>query len=492
MTRAEILALCASDPAAVADLIEQLLDVNTALHAALTAHQEQLLVLTNDVEQLKARLDKDSHNSHKPPSSDGLAKKPAPTSLRQRSGRKPGGQKGHRGCTLLPVERPDAIVAHLPTVCTACGGSLAQAEIVGEERRQVIDLPPLALLVTEHRAQTRRCRCGTATAAAFPQEAPEGVQYGPKLKALGVYLRDYQLLPFARTVQMLGDLFGARFGTGTLATTLSICARTLKPVHAAIQKALRQAKVAHFDETGMRVGGRLYWLHSASTPSLTHYFCHAKRGKEGADQAGILASFTGRAVHDGWSSYARYACGHGLCNAHHLRELTPFAEAGQVWATQFKTLLLEIKAAVARARESGRRQVAWLLECRFLARYRNLLAEGYAAHPPPANPPKDKRGRPKQTPARNLLLRLDRHRDAVLAFLFDFSVPFDNNLAERDLRMMKVRQKVSGGFRTEDGAQDFCVVRSYISTLRKQGLPILSALEQVFRGNPVYPCTTAG
>jgi transposase len=448
-----------------------------------------IMALEQRVQQLEERLAKDSHNSHKPPSSDGLAKKPVPSSLRTKSGRKPGGQKGHRGCTLSPVECPDAIVSHVAVLCACCGASLKNAPIIGEQCHQVFDLPPLRVYVSEHRAQVRRCRCGAATTAQFPKEAWEGVQYGPRLKALCVYLRDYQLLPFARLVKLLSDLFEAPLGAGTLANTLSCCARTLKPVTEAIKMAVQRSRVAHFDETGLRVGGHLQWLHSASTQSLTHYFCHERRGKEGADAAGILPNFLGRAVHDGFSSYARYPCRHSLCNAHHLRELIRLEEAGQEWAKKMKRLLLEMKAAVERAKERGKRQVSLLLECRLLARYRKLLVQGYAQNPPPAMAPRDKRARCKQTPARNLLLRLDRHRAWVLAFLFDFSVPFDNNLAERDLRMMKVRQKISGGFRTDEGVRDFCVVRGYISTLRKQKIHVLSALEQAFRGKPVYPCT---
>jgi len=453
---------------------------------------EQISALQAQIQQLRDRLDQDSHNSHKPPSSDGLAKKPTPNSLRQKSGRKPGGQKGHRGCTLLPVACPDKIVSHVPAHCACCGASLKNAQIVGEQAHQVFDLPPLHLFVTEHRAQTRLCCCGMMTQALFPQEAAEGVQYGPGLKALCVYLRDYQLLPFARIVQMLSDLLDAPLSQGTLANTLSCCARTLQPVTEAIKKGLQKARVAHFDETGMRVGGRLHWLHSASTTTLTHYFCHAKRGQAATDAAGILPEFSRQAVHDGWSSYARYPCGHSLCNAHHLRELTRLEQTGQEWAKKMKRLLLQIKACVERARERGKSQVPLLHEWRFLARYRKLLVAGYAANPPLVNAPRDGRGRVQQTPARNLLMRLDRHRGWVLAFLFDFAIPFDNNLAERDLRMMKVRQKISGGFRTKAGADDFCVVRGYISTLRKQKIHVLSALEQAFRGSPVYPCIAAG
>ena len=453
---------------------------------------EQITALQAQIQQLRDRLDQDSHNSHKPPSSDGLAKKPSPTSLRQKSGRKPGGQQGHRGCTLSPVECPDVVVSHVPARCACCGSSLKNAAVVDEQAHQVFDLPPLHLFVTEHRAQTRRCRCGAMTSAQFPKEAAEGVQYGPVLKALCVYLRDYQLLPFARLKEMLSDVLDAPLSQGTLAHTLACCAHTLKPVTEAIKKGVQRSRVAHFDETGLRVGGRLHWLHAASTTTLTHYFCHERRGKAGTDAAGVLPNFVGRAVHDGFGSYARYPCRHSLCNAHHLRELTRLEEAGQEWAKQMKRLLLQIKAAVERAKERGRGQVPLLWEWRFLARYRKLLVNGYHQNPPPVNAPRDGRGRVKQTPARNLLLRLDRHRAWVLAFLFDFAVPFDNNLAERDLRMMKVRQKISGGFRTKAGARDFCVVRGYISTLRKQKMPVLSALEQTFRGNPVYPCIAEG
>jgi transposase len=318
MTRDEFLALAQQSPEAAWSAFDLL--------------QQQLATLAAEFAALKARLDKDSHNSNKPPSSDALAKKPAPTSLRSKTSRKPAGPRGHRGCTLLPTSTPDTIVSHVAPTCAHCGTSLADALVVGEQRRQVFDLPPLRLFVTEHRGQTRRCRCGACTWATFPPQASEPIQYGPRVKALGGYLRDYQLLPFARIAQLFADLFEAPLSTGMLVEALKQGARTLKPVHEATQQVLHNAPLAHFDETGMRVGARLHWLHSASTKTLTHYFCHARGGKEGSDAAGVLPYFLGRAVHEGWSSYARYACSHSLCNAHHLRELTPFAEAGEEWA----------------------------------------------------------------------------------------------------------------------------------------------------------------
>jgi transposase len=446
--------------------------------------QQQITALKNQIHALEARLNKDSHNSSKPPSSDGLGKKPTPHSLRPTTGRKQGGQKGHPGNTLSFIETPDQRIAHTPTCCQGCGASLAGAEVVAEQRRQVVDLPPLRLEVTEHIAQSRRCRCGVTTLAAFPQEASEPLQYGPRLKALAVYLRDYQLLPFARTSQLLTDIFGATLCKATLANTLCECSTRLQPLCEATRKALIASAVLHCDETGMRVGGKLHWVHSASTAGLTYYTCHANRGKQGSDAAKVLPSFTGTAVHDAWCSYGQYSCNHALCNAHHLRELIPFAEEGAVWAKDMIALLVQIKTAVERAQIQQREHLSPLLEARFEGRYQKLLKQGYIQNPPPEHPPQNKRGRPKQTPARNLLLRLDTNRKHVLAFMYDFAIPFDNNLAERDLRMIKLRQKISGGFRTLTGAEAFCCVRGYLSTLRKQGKNVLSALESVFRGTP--------
>ncbi len=442
--------------------------------------QHQITALKNQIRELEARLNKDSHNSSKPPSSDGLGKKPTPHSLRQKTGRKQGEQKGHPGNTLSFSASPDHSIPHIPTCCAGCGASLEGAVVVAQQHRQVVDLPPLRLEVTQHIAQSRRCGCGVTTTAAFPQAAEEPIQYGPRLKALGVYLRDYQLLPFARTSQLLTDVFGA---TLCKATLRACCAR-LEPVSETIRKALIASPVLHCDETGMRVEGKLHWVHSASTSTLTYYTCAPSRGKKGSDAAGVLPSFTGTAVHDGWCSYGQYGCGHALCNAHHLRELIPFSEEGALWAGKMISLLVEIKTSVERARSKRREHLSPLLEAHFEGRYQKLLKQGYAANPPPKDPPRDKRGRPKQTPARNLLLRLDTHRKQVLAFMYDFAIPFDNNLAERDLRMIKLRQKISGGFRTLSGAADFCRLRSYLSSLRKQGKNILAALESVFRGCP--------
>lgn len=456
-----------------------------ALFDLFTAMQGQIDALKAEVKQLRDRLDQDSHNSSKPPSSDGFHK---PVSQRKPSGKRPGGQKGHPGRTLSFSETPDEIVVHSPAACACCGKALEGVKGSEAERRQVVDLPPLSLLTTQHQVQKKVCPdCGFETVAAFPAEAETRVQYGPRLKALGIYLLDFHLLPYQRLAHLFADLFGASLSAGTLFACQQKASERLASVLSCIRQGLRHSAVAHFDETGMRLEGKLHWLHSASTATLTYYDWHPKRGKAGMDQMGILPHFAGIAVHDGWSSYQQYGCQHALCNAHHLRELTALYEQdGQEWAAKMRSLLVEIKKAVEGARAQSRFRLWPLLEMRFEARYRRLLQEGYAANPPPEAIP-GKRGRRQQSRGRNLLQRLEQGREATLRFMTDFWVPFDNNLAERDIRMMKVQQKVSGGFRSPEGATAFCRIRSYLSTMRKQGQSVLSALEHVFVGKPICP-----
>ena len=460
-----------------------------AVVAEITTLQDAVGVLSLRVKQLEDRLAKDSHNSSKPPSSDGF-NKPNPKSQRQKSGRPSGGQKGHPGRTLELADNPDTILVHRRDFCQGCGASLADVLPAETQRRQVLDLPPLKLEVTEHQVPTCTCpACGTANRAAFPEEVAQPVQYGPGVKALTTYLMHFQLLPYERVVTLMDDLLGAPLSEATLFTATKQAASALAPVEEAIITALKSAKTAHFDETGQRIGGVLNWLHVTSTARLTYYKSHKKRGKAALEAIGILPVFTGRAIHDGWSAYRHYGCAHALCNSHHLRELTAVEEQEQQeWAAQMKTLLVAIKHAVETAREMADQRLPVLEECAFLGRYRKLIKAGYKANPPAL--PSGKRGRDKQGTARNLLLRLDLHQCSVLAFMYDFSVPFDNNQAERDLRMMKVKQKVSGGFRSQEGADSFNRIRGYISTVRKQGQKVLSALHGVFSGQPLMPDLT--
>jgi transposase len=486
MPRETIVAVYEQGVDAVVDLVQ-------TLSAQLDEQREMMASLTTRVEELEDQRAKNSRNSSKPPSSDSPVK-PEPKSLRGRSGKKPGGQKGHPGRTLSLIEKPDHVMVHDPEECEGCGGRLAGDEASGYERRQVVDVPPaLALEVTEHRARRKRCSgCGQSTTAAFPPEASAGgVGYGPRIKALSVYLMDYQLLPYERTSELLFDLFGEPApGVGTLHSIGRSCFEGLEQTEETIKEGLRLSEVSHFDETGLRVSGKGMWVHVASTPSLTHYAVHPKRGSEATKEIGILPSFEGIAVHDGWSSYRAYEkCAHALCNAHHLRELTFIEEEHkQEWAGDMKALLMEIEAAVREEAALGGGCLASERVEEFERRYERLVEAGLEANPPPPTKQRTgKRGPRKQSKGKNLVDRLEKYREAVLRFMHDFGVPFDNNQAERDVRMVKVRQKISGCFRTEEGAAAFLRIRGYISTARKQGENMLGALEGVFTGKPLIP-----
>ena len=439
--------------------------------------------LRAEIAELRARLEGNSRNSSRPPSLDGLSKPPVDPkkrSLRRSSGRKQGGQEEHRGARLLPVAVPDEQVEHPPERCDACQADLAGAErLEGGESRQVFDLPEeRALRVVEHVAARRRCECGHVTAGSFPAAVGAPTQYGPGVRALGVYLHVFQHVPYERACQALRDLAGAAVSTGTL-TEWVTAAAGLCDFDERLRALLGGAPVAHFDETGARIAGRLGWIHSASTDKLTRYTAHAKRGSDAFAAAGVLPAFGGVAVHDGWAPYRNYpGCEHGLCNIHHLRELAAAAEAGHSWPLAMSCLLSDTKDLVEQARAAGSARLDRDALGELDASYETVIAIGHEEHPPVQG---------KKTKAHNLLVRLERYEPDVLRFAHDFRVPFGNNQAEQDIRMVKLQQKISGCWRTTEGAERFLAVRSYISTTRKNGVGALDALGILAAGQPWLP-----
>lgn len=468
MSREEIRSIYRQGEEAVIALVEMLI--------------ERLNVLEQKVEKLEAQISKDSHNSSKPPSSDWG--RPTPKSLREKSGKKSGGQPGHEGHSLRQVENPHHTKKYLLSGACDCGRDLAKAKKIGLEKRQVFDLPQdIDLEVTEFQAEIGECACGRQHTAEFPAGVEAPVQYGQRIRATVTYYSAYQLLPQKRITEAMKDLYGVPMSEATVNTILKNAHERLAATEEAIKAAIRASPVVHADETAMYVNGKRLWEHTLGTDLYTYYFCHNRRGKKALREDATLSNFIGRLVHDGWMSYYDLDCLHALCNAHHLRELVFVSEQGrhQRWASTMIKLLCHIKKVVDRAKAVNRPCLAAQTLKRYRQRYDTLVARGYKANPLLVSAKvSGKRGRKKQNPARNLLDRLASHSDEALAFMHDFNVPFDNNTSERDLRMTKVKQKVSGCFRSLLGAQIFCRVRGYISTVRKHGLNAFDQLIKCF------------
>jgi transposase len=449
-------------------------DLIALLLAQEARHAAEMAAMQARIAELERRLGLNSSNSGKPPSSDGLQKPVRVSSLRERSGKKPGGQKGHPGETLCRTETPDVIIDHYPPNCAGCGAPLTEAMVTGFVARQVVDLPePQPLIITEHRAHGCRCAaCGSQTRAAFPDWVTAPVQYGKRIGAFVLYLLHGQLLPEKRLATLMADLFGVRLATATIARISQDCAERFQSFADAVRSHVAAAAVKHMDETGFRVSGKTQWLHVACTTLFTFYRVSTRRGS-------LLAQVSGIVVHDHWHPYYTLkGVLHALCNAHHLRELKALVEIEKEdWARRMQRLLRRACHAVnlARAQDVPLRPelIALIERC-----YDAIVADGLAFHAAqPALTKARPRGRPPRRVGHNLLLRLSTRRPDVLRFLANPLVPFTNNLAERDGRMMKLRQKISGGFRSEQGAKDFAVIRSLLSTARKQGWDLLDTLQ---------------
>ncbi|BCJ76724.1 hypothetical protein CS0771_62680 [Catellatospora sp. IY07-71] len=452
--------------------------------AALVVEQAALIErLTARVAELERRLGLNSRNSSKPPSSDGQAK-PPPRSLRERSGRRPGGQPGADGTTLRQVAVPDEVVEHRPDACGRCRAGLAGAAVASVVARQVFDVPPIRVRVTEHRMVACRCSgCGAVTGAPAPAGVGAPVQYGPGIAAIVVYLAVRQHIPVARLAELCAEVLGVDVSTGWIAGRLRPAARSLSGFADRVQAALRAAPVAHFDESGARVEGRNRWVHSASTPTLTWFHLDDKRGKAAMDAAAILPAFAGVAVHDCWPAYFRYtSLEHAVCNAHILRELTGWHETDpdrQTWAKTTADLLREAHRAVVAARAGGHDSLDTARLADYDRRWGQQIAAAYTVNP-----------RPEQGRGVRIVALIDRLRTAtteIWRFTRDFTVPFDNNQAERDIRMVKLQIKISGTWRTVDGARDWLTIRAYISTVAKNGLNVYQAIRDALTGNAWLP-----
>ena len=460
------------------------------------SHPEVLVEIILDLQKrtdtLETRLAHNSANSSKPPSSDGYAK-PEPKSLRKKSGLRSGGQNGHPGSTLAPADKPDVIRVHRLKRCPCgCGASLRRQPVLRYDKRQVFDLPQKLLLVTEHQVEVKLCpNTGREVSAAFPADVNAPTQYGQQFNAALVYFRVQQLIPLERISQLCRDIFGQPVSEATVQTVVAATYGELAPFEAKVADLLVQAPIVHADETGLRVAGSLHWLHVVSTSLLTWYGVHKKRGLVALTHFALLPRFAGRLIHDCLSAYFDLKCLHGLCNAHLLRELTFLHEVlHQKWAQRMRDLLLRMHRSVAACRDRAGPFVAPQLAA-WILKYQALLLEGFAENPEPQAPPGPRpRGRPKHTKAQNLLLRLRQHERSVLAFLYDSRVPFSNNQAEQDLRMMKVQQKISGTFRTMQGARMFARIRAYVSTVRKNNRDVFQEIIAALAGRPFIPSVT--
>lgn len=462
---------------------------NARLVAENTVLRQDNVVLRAENTELRRRLGMNSKNSSKPPSSDGLDK-PPPTSMRGRSGRKPGKQPGASGTTLSQVAVPDEEVPHFPAVCDGCGDGLDQAAgLAGDPIiRQLFDLPEVRVRVTAHLLHVLACTgCGARTRAQAPVGVTGPAVYGPTVTMLAAYLAAQHHIPVARIVEILADLAGIDVSPGWVMTACARMAAAVEPANDAIRDAIADAPVAHFDETVTRVAGRNHWLHAAATGRLTAYHIDEHgRSTLSMTAFGILPRFTGVAIHDAYSGYDGFTtCTHALCNAHILREATGIGEFDALartdgWTEHLVNLLGDAHRWVAHWSARDHTALPAFKLDDLSARYDRLVERALSIH----------QARPgKQTPARNLALRLQARKAEFLRFATDFTVAFSNNVAEQAVRMIKSKTRVSGGFRTLTGAQTFLAIRGYISTIRKNGLRAATELHHALLGNPWMPPT---
>jgi transposase len=461
------------------NIIKEITQTNEKLNDTIT-------VLNRTIKELTEKSGKNSGNSSKPPSSDGF-NKPSPKSLRKASGKERGGQTGHSGTTLKATAEPDEIILHMPEACKGCSNSnQCKSRSCVNETRQVIDAVVEVKVISHQTLLIENCPLyGGRRKARFPDDVKAPVQYGENLQALTVALNTIGAVSVNRTHEILSSVFSIPLSTGTISNMVAGCANKLSKVTEWICKKVTGSKVTHFDETGTRVDGKTLWVHNASTADYTHLTINAKRGKEGMDAGGVLPAFAGIAIHDCWAPYWKYpGVVHGLCCAHLLRELTGVEENHALcWATDFKNLLLKMKSAKDRAIKSGETRLSDNKLQRFERLYDKIIRQAYAETPPSETAGK-KRGRQKKGKVLSLIERLDSHKASICLFIHDFDVPFDNNQAERDIRMVKTKTKVSGCFRSIAGAECYLKIMSFVSSAKKHGFNPYDAIRSAVAGSP--------
>jgi transposase len=464
------------------DQIQQLKLTITELRNENAELRKRILELESALKAAIDKLNKNSNNSSQPPSTDIKRTK----SMRTSSNKKAGGQAGHQGTTLEMSSQPDKIITHRSAHCKCCGKDISAIGSLRYERRQVCDIPPLQLKIEEHRSEIVCCpHCNTENRGTFPQGIKQPVQYGSNLKQLGVYLTHYQLVPYERSAQLIEDLTGHRLSVGTLVNINESCGAQLSSFIEDVKDALKNEAVIHSDETGFYFEGKRNWLHVATTKNYTYYYAHEKRGTDATQSMGVLPDYEGTVMHDYWKSYLDYECRHAFCHAHHLRDLTFCHEQEKSqWAALMKDLLLEMKGVVDGSKAKGQQRLEAAQEQMLIEKYEQLMQQGYCEHPL-IEKEAGKRGAAKKSKTQNLLERFQRHKAEMVRFVKDFTIPFDNNIAEQAIRMMKIKQKVSGCFRSKSGAQGFAIIRSYIDTMRKQGYSIADALKLAILGKPI-------
>ncbi|HQJ70620.1 MAG TPA: IS66 family transposase [Spirochaetota bacterium] len=473
MTRDEILEIYNKGPEAVIEIIQKQNDGIQAL-------KEMVKQLTLRMQELESRINQNSSNSNRPPSSDGLSRKDRRLQERK-SKKKRGGQKGHEGNQLKMSTHPDKVDVRSVDKCGRCNCPLSGVP-TKIRKRQVFDMPEIKIEVTEHQVEVKECsHCGFIAEASFPAGVTRPAQYGSRIRGLLTYLSQYQLIPYDRIAEFCGDILGIRISTGTIYNANRQAYEASGPVEESIKGLLAKEPLLHADKTGVFCGGFLRWLHVLSTERLTCYCVHEKRGKGAIDDMGIIPGYRDRLMHDFWSSYLAYDCNHMFCNAHLMRELNGIDENyGQSWACEMIDLLVSIKkqadARVYRLNESTIRGYEKI--------YDRIIAEGFRANPHPPGIA-GRRGRKKKSKPLNLLERMKNYKKEILSFMYDVTVPFDNNQAERDLRMAKVQQKISGCFRSSEGGIFFARIRGYISTVKKWSSGIWG-IAGIVRGQAVY------